>query len=105
MGDCNAPANWSNSAFAPAQPPPHRSVMRFASFRNAARASSAASGGRTTGAGGDSPASGVWGLSSAGRSATSPGITTTQTQRSATARRSAISSTRGIWAGLEISSQ
>ncbi len=38
-------------------------------------------------------------------SATSPGITSTDTQRSATARRMAISIARGICAGLETSSQ
>ena len=57
------------------------------------------------GYGSDNP----WGRDSgaelAGRSATSPGMTMTLTQRSAIARRTAISMARGICSVLETSSQ
>ena len=61
--------------------------------------------GVTTALGGSRPDTFGAGASDAGRSATSPGITTTDTPRLPTACRIATSRVRGIWLALEISSQ
>ena len=62
-------------------------------------------GRRDHGLGRRSPASFGAGAGTAAFSATSPGTTTTLTQRSRIERRTAISSTRGICSGLDTSSQ
>ena len=72
---------------------------------NSASSPSDWSDGAMTGSAGASPASFGAGAGTAGFSATSPGTTTTLTQRSRIDRRTAISSTRGICSGLDTSSQ
>ncbi len=94
-------ASATTSACAPAQPAPHSSVTFVPAFSSAASRSSSASVGRTIGCAGTSQAGG---FASVGRSATSPGITTTDTPRRATAVRIARSRICGSWPGLETSS-
>ena len=105
MGDFSFSASARSSLRAPAQPEPQSKVTRRPAFSMAANCPTADSEGRIEGFAGSSEPAGATGASLASHSAVSPEITSTQTQRSDTARRMAISSTRGICAGLDTSSQ
>jgi len=105
IGESRRAPRARSASRAPAQPEPHSTVTRSASFSRPESCSSDPREGTTAGAGSASvPAAGS-GRSGAGCRATSPGSTTTETPRLATASRIAISTVRCICSALPISSQ